>query len=57
MKGGVPDLILHSGCTSELAPVFGSLQLPRSVTAMACKGGLTFAAAGGVIHEANRSTP
>lgn len=33
------------------------LQLPRSVSALACKGDLTFAAAGGVIHEAKRSTP
>lgn len=33
------------------------LQLPRAVTALACKGDVTFAAAGGVIHEAKRSTP
>jgi hypothetical protein len=32
-------------------------QLPRSVSALACKGDLTFAAAGGVIHEAKRSHP
>jgi hypothetical protein len=55
---GDPSLTLC--CT--LLPVLACvllllLQLPRSVSALACKGDLTFAAAGGAIHEAKRSTP
>jgi hypothetical protein len=43
--------------TGKLTLVMVGPQLPRSVTALACKGDITFAAAGGVIHEAKRSHP
>jgi U3 small nucleolar RNA-associated protein 21 len=43
--------------TAKLTLVMVGPQLPHSVTALAAKGDVTFAAAGGVIHEAKRSTP
>lgn len=60
--GHILQCSIMLGCTSTLAVLFCCwcldciyVQLPRSVSALACKGDLTFAAAGGLIHEAKRS--